>query len=856
MKIVKRMGKSLLSVTMAASLCLGLFAAAPASAAPASEDKLILGEMIYLTAVNGADALVDNSGMSGLESSVHLCGTDTKDMAILSGTTQFALPRAEELGQFYIWNYNDPNDLGSCIKELNIQVSVDGATWTDFGTVTLGQSSADEDSRLGGCVACNYDDPINFGGIPAKFIALTPVSNYGGAQNGLSEIRVFRHKTRPSEGGMIYGEVINNTAGTAPEAAANNQGMSDLLSANATHNNNPADMWHCDEVSQAYLPINLDGTYPVSSVTIWNYNDPSNLGAGVKDFELYYTVESPCSISTESGRDGQAINAKINFAGGDWKKVVIDKKNVFTLPQGTGDADMPASLTLTFDAPIEAQHMKLVAKNNYGGTGYGISEIRFFAGKGWGVEPARKWTGLVSSSGSFDYQGDAYNKDDKGYIYSDGVYSYHMTGAQSQGSLTDDSVIFITFEDTMVGNMGNYKNWTPEGGYRSASHGGWVNMSYLVLKGKEPDVRNAQFYLQGKDSDIHPNGNIMSKVYWTGDMTWINDEEGGGLYLHAPDVSDQNTGTPVDMVKVYFNEDKTPNMDIVPRVLNNDAAGETMPGYADGTVYENTKEAGAPHPDGYIYIYTKNGLGTYRVCRVLPENYANFDEYEFWSGEEKGWVGSEREQTPGRKSAVSSYSPGAEAAIAYMDEGYFAGLYVNQYTEGSIGGQMKLGVSTGLTDMFKGPFNEEGEQEASPMSIYWAPEKYKYVLYRGYTAFNQWDYNSKGHPALSEKGELLISYHVGLQNGPDNTFSCFGCEYTHPVFINLFSIDSFKKDGGNFLTKPLFNLGDFAVPTWLVGVVGLVVVGGGTTLGVLLGKKGKKKSAKAEEAPVEAPAEE
>lgn len=842
MKTVKQLGKRLLCLAMTAGFCLGMFATS-SFAEEKKEDKLILGEMIYLSAVNGADALVDNSGMSGIESSVHLCGTDAKDMALLSGTTQFVLPRAEALGQFYIWNYNDTADLGSCIKELNIQLSTDGATWTDFGTVTLNQSSAEEDEKYGGCVACNYDNPINFGGIPAKYIALTPVSNYGGANYGLSEIRVFRHKTRPSEGNMIYGEVINNTAGTAAEAVMNNQGMSDLTSAAATHNNVASDMWYFDgDVSQAYLPINLDGTYPVSSVTIWNYNNPDNLDAGIQTFELYYTVEAPCDISTEK-KGSQSVNASVNFSGGSWKKILVNGKGTFTLPKGTGEANMAASLTVTFDEPIEAQHLKLVTKSNYGGTGYGLSEIRVFAGKGWGIEPSRKWTGLLSSSGSFDYQGDAYNRADKGYIYSDGVYSYHMTGKQSAGSLTDDSVIFITFEDTMVGNMGNYKNWTSTNGYASASHGGWVNMSYLVIKGKEPDVRNAQFILQGKDSDIHPLNNIMGKQYWTGDLTWIDDEEGGGLYVHAPDIHDQDSGVPVDMVKIYFNEDKTPNMEIVPKVLNNDAAGEFLPAYADGTVYENTVEAGAPadKADGYIYIYTETSLGTYRVVRTLPENYTNYDKYEFWSGAEKGWVDAENKVTKGRKSAVSSYDPGGEAAIAYMSEGYFAGLYVNQYTEGSIGGQMKMGISTGLTDMFKGEINADGTQEASPLSLYWAPEKYKYVLYRGYTAFDQWDYNSKSHPALSEAGELLISYHVGLQNGPDNAFNCYGCEYTHPVFINLFSIGDYST--GNFLTKTVFSVGSFDVSVWMLGAAALVLIGGGTTLGILLGKKSKKKSA-------------
>ncbi len=846
MKKWLRLGSRLTAGLVTVSLCLGLFTgAAPAES---TEEKLILGEMIYLDTQNeGAKALVNDSGMSGLESSVHLCGTDAKDMYKFNGTETVVLygPRAEALGQMYIWNYNDPADLGSGIKEVNVQYSVDGGTWNTLGNFTLNPSNAEENNTYGGTVACNIDTPIDFGGVPARYVALTPVSNHGGAGYGLSEVRIFRHKIRPDVGSMITGEVINITVGTTPEAATNNQGMSDLKSASATHNNNPADMWlSAEELRDSYYPVNLDGTYPLSSVTLWNYNDPANLGAGIKEFELYYTVASPCSTKLEKNAAGKNIKQTFDFSQGDWKKIEIGGKSTFTLPQADGSEALGASLTLTFDQVIEAQHVKLVPKSTYGGNGVGLAEMRFFAGKGWGVEPARKWTGLLSSSGTFDYQGKSHNGN-KGWIYADGVYSYHMTGNQMPGSLTEDSVSFITFEDTAYGTMGNYKNWNSYSGYASASHSGWVNMSYLVIKGNEPDVRNIQFILQGKDSDIHgyngaPGlpGNIMAKTYWTGDLTWINDAEGGGLYVHAPDVSDQNSGTPVDMVKIYFNEDMTPNMNIVPKVLNDDKNGQFIPGWSDGTVFENTVEAGAPNPDGYIYVYTKNKQGNYRLVRTLPENYINFDKYEFWSGE-KGWVKTEDEMTPGRKSAVSTYNPGAEAAIAYMAEGYFGGLYVNPYTEGSIFGQMKMGVSTGLTDMFKGDLDREtGEQGATSFDIYWCPEDYKYVLYRGYDAVEQWNYNSKCHPALSEKGELLMTYHEGVQNSPDSKMAY---EYTHPVFINMFSVGEFNYGSGNFLTKSLFQIGGFDVTAWMVGVAGGVVVILGVVIGLVCGKKSKAK---------------
>ena len=796
MKKAVRASMRFVSVVLAALLCVMLFTSAAEPEGESAGSKLILGEYLRMTCIAGnAEALIDDSGMSGIESSLHLCGTDTRDMFVFdnNGTVVFMLSRAESLGQFYIWNYNDPSDLASGVKELNVQYSLDGANWTALGNFTLNMSSGDEDQKYSGCVAANYDDPINFNGVPAKYIALTPVSNHGGSKTGLSEIRVFRHKIRPDVGDMVTGEVINITAGVTPEAALNNQGMSDLTSASATHNNVPSDMWLSNEdISASYYTVNMDGTYPISSVTIWNYNDPANLGAGVKDFKIYYTRELPCAINNKTNSEGKVESQTFDFSKGSWTALEINGQNTFTLPQGDG-SDKLSGFTLTFDEVIEAQHIKIVPVSTYGGSGVGLSEVRFFAGKGWGIEPARLWTGLLSTSGSFPYSGTAYGTDDRGWIYADGVYSYHMTGAQKQGSLTEDSVIFITFEDTAYGNMYNYKNWNSRTGYRSARHSGWVNMSYLVIKGNKPDVRNAQFILQGKDSDIHPLHDIMGKVYWTGDFTWIDDDEGGGLYVHAPDVSDQSSGVPVDMVKIYFNDDMTPNMDIVPKVINNDKAGEFVPSFADGTIYENTVAAGAPNPDGYIYIFTEKSGGLLRVARCLPSDFASgFDNYEFWGGEEKGWVKGDESVTKTRKANVSSYDPGGEAAIAYMFDGAFAGKYVNIYTEGSIGGQLKMGVSDSLTGMFTGP--AQGESKVSnPLSLMWGTEQYKLTLYRGYDGVSQWNYNAKSHPAISAEGELLISYHIGAQNAID---SMTAYEYTHPVFYNMFSVGEFASAGG------------------------------------------------------------
>ena len=781
MKVTAKLTAALLI----AGMCLGTFSSCkPKGGVGTPAGSLILGEMLPLTAVNNdaAGALVDNSGMSGLEASNHLAGTDPADMYVFNGneTVIFELNRAESLGQFYIWNYGESGKTDCGVKEINIQYSVDGQTWTDFGTVTLSQAPQSEIDEYGGCVAADYDEPINFGGVPAKYISLTPVSNYGGASTGLAEIRVFRHKLRPGKGYMITGETVVATVGNTPEAAFNNQGMSDLDSKKATHNANPADMWLSEEsIDKSFYVMSLDGSYPVSEISIWNYNDPANLGSGIKEFEVYYTLEQPCDIiETTSGMgDSEVVtDQEFDFSRGTWTKLTIDGNSVFTLPQGTGEDGLAAGITLEIPVPeaegdkgtymtTQMQHIKIVPLSNYGGSGYGLSEVRVFAGSGWGVEPARNWAGLMSSSGTFDYQGEAYNRNG-GWVGADGIHAYNMNGGQQPGSLNEDSVTFVLFQDTVVANMNNYKGFDPVNGY-DASHSGWVNMSYLVIEGDEPDVRNIQFILQGKDSDQHPYNNICAKHYWMGDITLID----GKLYNIATkyqgwDTPEGPEGT--DIVTITMTDELWPDMNVVPEVVY-----EQTYDWACGALFENTEEAGAPDPDGYIYIYSRKAKNSkFLVSRCKPEDYVNYDNWEFWDGD--NWIVGDPTALEDVKAPVSKYAIGNESGVCYSPSGPFAGKYLNLYTVGSVNGQLHIGVSSSLV----GDFVDLGP-------VMWATEKYEYTLERGYDAVRQWNYNAKIHPSLSKEGELLITYHIGTQQAYSNTMAL---EYVHPVCYNMFQI--------------------------------------------------------------------
>ena len=757
----------------------------PSTDITSSEEALglIVGEMLTLSASpSGAKVLVNNSGMSGLFSPNHLHAAFNSNKATerslvsenmyrTSSPTTITLDvgKAEALGKMFIWNYNDPSDLNSGMKQVQIQYSTNNSTWKTLGTYTLAKCSADDNTEYGGNVATNRDGenlPIDFGGVTARYIRIVPKSNWGGSGYGLSEVRVFRAKTRPSSNTIIYPEAFTPSTDSNAENAVNNSGMnstSGTTSNRGTHSNSAADMWRSTaSAGDSLLVLNLDGTYPISSITLWNYNDPSNLGAGIKEFDVYYTSGEAAQRSTKNGKE------YMDFNKGSWTEL-----GTYTLPKGTGSSGMAASLTIDFGGK-HAQHIKIVPKSNYGGSGYGLSEVRVFAASGWAVEPARAWTGLFSSSGSFAYQGNtsstpfATNNNGRGWIGGDGIMSVSLNGGQSSGSASSSSKTLFTFQDSFEGNFGNYRSFGMTHGYGDSAGFslGMRNMAYMMLQGNLPDPRNAQFYLElenGK-SNGHPLGNIYPGSYWLADSTVID----GAVYTIANRFFKlEILGS--DFYKHALGSDGFVDMNQEPQKIYSNS-----PNNVGGCNYESILEEG-----NYIYLFGKKG-GRLYVSRTTKQNYKTMTGFTYWNG--SSWVSNSSQAR-----AISNYEPGNEFNVVYMSSGPFAGKYLNIFTDRSIWGTISYGVSDKIT----GPFTKVSGNEGK---LYWATERYKVSRY-SYTdkneVYEQWNYNAKAQPAISKSGELLITYHFGLKDDrvkPWGYFSANAKEYEHPTFINLIQI--------------------------------------------------------------------
>jgi len=87
-----------------------------------------------------------------------------------------------ELGQSHFWNLNVPEGTSSGISTAVIDYSIDGITWSEFGSFTMNEANASG--------FYEGEDGPDLGGIIAQFVLVTILENHGGQCFGFSEMRI------------------------------------------------------------------------------------------------------------------------------------------------------------------------------------------------------------------------------------------------------------------------------------------------------------------------------------------------------------------------------------------------------------------------------------------------------------------------------------------------------------------------------------------------------------------------------------------------------------------------------------------------------------------------------------------
>jgi len=348
-------------------------------------------------------------------------------------------------------------------------------------------------------------------------------------------------------------------------------------------------------------------------------------------------------------------------------------------------------------------------------------------------------------------------KRNRGWFGGDGIFAASINGNEQPGAAEKDSS-FIWFSDTMLGYI---INDSLQPGFSM------INNSIAVIGGAKPDSNAIRFYWNnttpGKDAALFTpktSATENGEYYWLADG-FVNNEMNKDLYIFGFRIKNipgkavfgfKQTGTTLIHIPAGEKPPFTQQQQIdVPffQGMDSDSAGSFGAG-----ILVNTKSAGAPNADGYLYIYGVRGKQKEVIAaRVKPAAIELFDQWTFWNG--KDWSGDLNSIQPVTDSASN------ELSVTPLEDG----RYVMVFQKNGIEPMVALRVGNSPV----GPFG-------AVMDVYDTKDDLK-------ESPNLFSYNAKAHPIFSKPGELLISYNINSFDY-NNDIKKFP-QFYRPRFIKL-----------------------------------------------------------------------
>ena len=188
--------------------------------------------------------------------------------------------------------------------------------------------------------------------------------------------------------GVTATEAVSNYSGRLPEDSVNGSGLS-----NGAHNTSTNDMWMTESGDAlGYIVYDLGAQYQLTSLHLWNHNQPNYTKRGVKEVELL----------VDSAPDGNSFVSVGNFMVGQ-------------APGQDGYMGERVDLFALFGtAPLkDVQLVKFQIVSNHGDGGYsGISEVQFTANEALSVgtldtSAPGDWEATYTATDSFGGKGTA-----------------------------------------------------------------------------------------------------------------------------------------------------------------------------------------------------------------------------------------------------------------------------------------------------------------------------------------------------------------------------------------------------------------------------------------------------------------
>jgi hypothetical protein len=189
------------------------------------EPKALAVETIKATASTanpnmGPEKTIDGSGLDATDAH----SATPNDMWLGGGTSawiQYEFDKAYKVHQMLVWNSNQAIEtfLGFGIKDVTVETSIDGQTWTAVAGVS-------QFAQATGLLSYTANTRVDFGDTMAKHVKITGHSAYGFAgQMGLSEVRflyipTFARGPQPVDQGISTGVNVQLSWRSGREAAS------------------------------------------------------------------------------------------------------------------------------------------------------------------------------------------------------------------------------------------------------------------------------------------------------------------------------------------------------------------------------------------------------------------------------------------------------------------------------------------------------------------------------------------------------------------------------------------------------------------------------------------------------------
>ena len=365
------------------------------------------------------------------------------------------------------------------------------------------------------------------------------------------------------------------------------------------------------------------------------------------------------------------------------------------------------------------------------------------------VDTADEWTGLF----------ERYGLTQTAWIGADGIYSFALDGNDAFASATECTKTFFIFSDTLFG--------TASRDGRKAVREAMPNHTSAILEGNKPDTSRRSFVwgkggsctLDMHDLDDNEKKNLVGAPKWFTDGLVLGDK----LYLfcYTP-IGLSNDSVDMAIFPIVGGSVDYAHCSLIEHIpelcmLNEKGELAVDYGYA---VHVNTKEAGAPDPDGYIYIYGGGRDYSGYVSRIRAEDFPDFSKLRYYDG--SGWSARQAD------AAVVIRGISREYSVTPIPAGPKAGKYIAVFMDRCISGD----IAYAIADTPYGPFGKS-------VRFYRAPEAGQIILDAAGKEDTIFTYNAKAHPHLSKGCRLLISYNTNVWHG-NNTPYCY-----HPRFIRL-----------------------------------------------------------------------